>query len=99
MKTEEKLEIVAISNKYKDIQNNLIDRLDKEFSDLPKLIDKESCNPLKSKNSSMGLSKRNYYLDGENVLNILLRLAPKTRGSQVYQRYDVILFSLKSEGI
>lgn len=86
-KIEEKSEIIVISNKYKDILNNLIDSSDTDFPDwlktpnLPnsldqlEFIDIKLYNVLKSKSGLPTLKKKDY-LD-KDVLVTLLELVSK----------------------
>ena len=89
---------MAISNKYKDTLNNLIDKLDTESLDQPEsldwlgLIDKGIYNAPRSKNTSLHLLEEDR-LD-ENVSITALEQAPKIRDFQVYKRQDVVSFSL-----
>ena len=97
---ERKSEITAIFNKYKDTFDNPIDSSDTKFPDQSKFldrlepIDKGTCNTSRSRGGLPSLLKENY-LD-ENVLVMLLELAPKTQDSQVYKCHNVALFGPKS---
>ena len=95
---EEKFEITAIPNKYKDTLDNLINSSDTESPDQPDsptrqgLIDKGSHNVLRSKGSSPTLLEEDR-LDE----NILVTLVPKISASQVYQPHDVTPHGPKNE--
>ena len=100
--TEEKSEIVAISNKYKDTFDDLIDSSNTGFPDQSespnwlKFIDKEIRNAPRSKGTSPSLlEEEKDYLD-EDILVILLELAPKIWDSQMYKCHDVAPFGPKS---
>lgn len=80
---EKKSEIVAISNKYKNILDDLINSSDEEFLDWLGLIDKRSRNA-RFEDNSIGHSEEDSRLDNKNVLDTLLGLEPKTQDSQVY---------------
>ena len=85
---EEKSEIVAISNKYKNTFDDLIDSSDIASPDHPDswnwpgLIDKRSRNTPKSKNGSPTFLEKNC-LD-EDILITSLKLAPKIWDFQVH---------------
>ena len=85
---------MAISNRYKDILDDLINSSDVESSDRLGPIDKGSCNLSRSERSLTRLLERDC-LD-KNILDKSSRLAPKTRDSQVYQLHDFALLIFKS---
>ena len=97
---EEKSEITAISNKYKDALNNLIDSSDTEFPnylDSPNwlgLIDKESWNTSKSRNSSSTFLEEDCL--NEDILILSFMPAPKIRDYQVHQCHDIAILGAKS---
>lgn len=76
---KKKSKIMAISNKYKDTFDNFINSLDKKFLDQLEAINKRLYNTLKFENSLISFSKRDCYLNSEDILNTLLELAPKTQ--------------------
>ncbi len=94
---EEKSEIVAIPNKYKDTLNDLIDNSDTESPDRPDspdrpgLIDKGSRNAPRSRGSSPTLSEEDR-LDED----VQLEPAPKIRAFQMHERHDVTPLGPKS---
>ena len=101
---EEKSEITAIPNKYKDTLDNLINSSDIEFSDYPNspnwpgLIDtKRSRNAPKFKNGSPTFLKKDC-LD-EDISITLLEPVPKICDFQVHQHYNVATFGVKSERV
>lgn len=73
-------EIIAISNKYENILNKLIDNSDAKSLDWPQQIDKRLWNALKSKNNLIELLEKDY-LDN-NILDIWLIF--KIKNSQRY---------------
>lgn len=73
---------MAISNKYRNTFDNLINTSDMEFLNWPGLNDKGSCNALKFESSSMGLLERDF-LD-KDVLDRSSQLAPKNVDSQMH---------------
>ena len=87
-------EIIAIPNRYKDTLSDLIDSSDAESLDWLRPIDKVSRNTPMSEGSPTEL------LEGDcldkDISNGSLRLAPKTRNSQVYQRHDIAPLGFKS---
>ncbi len=97
---EEKSEIAAIPNKYKDTLDDLIDSSNTESqdrpnsSDWPGLIDKGLRNTSRSRNGSPTLLEEDR-LD-EDVPVTSLELAPKIRASQMHQRHDVAPFGPRS---
>ncbi len=97
---ERKSEIAAILNKNKDTFDDLIDSSNTkfpnwpDFPDRPRLIDKGSCNMLRSKSDSQTLSKEDC-LD-ENVPITSLESAPKIQVSYVHNYHDITLFGSKS---
>ncbi len=94
---EEKSEITAIPNRYKDTLDDLIDSSDTESPDWPDspdrpgLIDKGSRNVSRSKGNSPTLSEEDR-LDED----IPLELVPKIRTSQMHERHDIAPLGLKS---
>lgn len=76
-RTEEKFEIAAISNNYKDILDDLTNSSDKKFLDWVRQIDKRSCND-RSEGSSISHSKKDYCLNNKDFLDTSLGLKPKT---------------------
>ena len=82
MGVERKSEIMAISNKYNNTLDNLIDSSDTEFPDQleslnwPRLTEKKTRNTPRSKNASPRLLEEDC-LD-EDVLVTALERAPKT---------------------
>ena len=52
-------EIVAISNKYKDILNNFINSSSSKSLNQPRLMNKKLYNAFRSKNNLIDLFKRN----------------------------------------
>ena len=93
---------MAISNKYKDTFDDLIDSSDTEFPNLPKSpnrlepIDKGTRNVPRSRDASPSLLEEEEDRLDEDVLVILFKLAPKTRDSQVNKRHDIASFGPKS---
>ena len=67
---------MAIPNKCKDILDDLIDSLDIEFLNWPRLIDKGPHNTLKSESSLTKLLEEDYL--NKDSLDKSSRLAPKT---------------------
>ena len=78
------IEIVAISNQYKDTLDDLIDSSDLESLDWVEQIDKKSRNAPMSEGSSADLSEKDC-LD-EDLPDRSSQLAPKTENLQVRQR-------------
>ena len=91
---------MAISNKYKDTLNNLIDSSDTEFPDWPDspdqpgLIDKRSCNAPRSKDNSPTFLEEDRL--NENVPVRSLEPAPKIPASQVHKHHKLIPFGPKT---
>ena len=92
---------MAISNKYKDTLDDLIDSSDIEFPDHPdssnwlRLIDiKGSRNTPKFRDGSPTFLEKDC-LD-ENILIMSLEPAPKIRDSQVHQCHDIATLSAKN---
>ena len=90
-----KSEITAISNKYKNTLNDIIDSLDTEFPDLSRLIDKETHNTPNSRNTSLSLLEEDCL--NKDILVTALERAPKIWDFQIYKCHDVALFGPKSE--
>lgn len=95
-KAKEKSKITAIYNKYKDPLDDLIDNLDEESPNRPKLLDKGSRN-IRFKNSSISHLEGDCRLDSKDVWDLSLELEPKTRDFQVHQCHNIALFGLKNE--
>lgn len=93
---------MAIPNKYKDTLDDLIDSSDTESPDQPESpdrlgpIDKGTRNAPRSRGASPSLSEEEEDRLDEDVLVTSLKLAPKTRDSQVYKRHDVAPLGPKS---
>lgn len=73
---EKNFEIIVICNKYKDTLNDFIDNLNTKSSNWLELIDKGSRNVFRFKGNLIRFLKENYL--NKNVIDKLLRLAPKT---------------------
>lgn len=91
---KENFEIIAIPNKCKNSLNDLINNLDTDFPNWPKLINKGSRNAFRFESSPRR------FLEGDclnkDVIDKLLQLAPKIGDSQVYQHHNNTLFDLKN---
>ena len=93
---------MAISNKYKDTFDDLIDSSDTESSDQLESpnrlgpIDKETRNVPRSRGVLLSLSKEEKDRLDEDVLITSLKLAPNTQDSQMYRRHDITSLGPKS---
>ena len=102
MGAEEKSEIAAIPNKYRDTLDDLIDSSDTELPDQPEslvwlgLIDKGTRNVSRSGGAPLSLLEKKKHCLNEDVLVILLELVAKTGDFQVYKYHDVAPLGCKS---
>lgn len=87
---EENIEILAIFNKYKDPFDDLINSLNKEFYNWPRLNDKRSHKAPRFKNNSRG------FLKGEDRSDRSSWLVLETAKYQLHYCYDVAHLGLKS---